>query len=107
MKVPHAKSARIDKSKIRSYLLNVEHPDGGTKAKFLLHHGFDEPKLKNALLMLVQANDFSKSQLTAFGTKYVVDGKVICPDKKIIRLRTVWMIPIRRKIPILVTAYPL
>jgi len=34
MRLPNADRARVEQSKIVEYLLNREHPDGGSKARF-------------------------------------------------------------------------
>jgi hypothetical protein len=41
MRLPHADSARVSKSKVIDYLLNQQHPDGRGKAEFFSAAGFE------------------------------------------------------------------
>lgn len=60
----------ISPAKINDYLLNPQHPEGWSKAGFLVKHGFDtEEKVKMVLLGIVQQNEIKAVTITEFGTK--------------------------------------
>lgn len=106
MKHPFAVGVR----KLVAYLLNPAHPDGGSKAKYLIEHGFDvgDPEsLASALLEhwhLEPALVFDNQ----WGTRYIVDGPISAPDGQELMMRTVWQTPSTDDpIAQLVTAYPL
>ena len=40
MRIPNAERAVIVENKVRNYLLNVDHEDGGTKAMLLISMGY-------------------------------------------------------------------
>jgi hypothetical protein len=40
MKLPGGAKALVEERKIRSYLLNLEHPDGLAKARFFMSRGY-------------------------------------------------------------------
>ena len=42
-----------------------------------------------------------------FGTGYTVEGALLAPDGRTLRVRVVWFIEIGEAVPRLVTAYPL
>jgi hypothetical protein len=44
---------------------------------------------------------------TAFGTRYTVEGKILSPDGRNPRIRTVWLIETGRSGARLITAYPI
>ena len=106
MKVPNSLLAVIDDQKIHDYLLNMKHPEGAAKASFFLRLGFDPLSLKETILNHVRNNEFIKSQLTLFGTKYIVESTVNSPNDYSFKLRTVWIISSPNKFPIFITAYP-
>ncbi len=40
MRLPHAERATVARAKIERYLLNLDHPDGGGKARFFRGYGY-------------------------------------------------------------------
>ena len=95
-----------DAKKLKEYLLNLQHPDGWSKAKFFRQQGFNtEEELKDLLLHLISNNSSKQSVQTGFGVKYVVDGQV--SPESFTMLRTVWIVLEGEKICRFVTAYPL
>ena len=105
MPLPFADQAVVHDDKLVGYLLNVDHPRGGGKARFFLSLGFrpDKPDaLRDALVDLARMAD-----AVPVPHEYVVDGEVRTPSGRDIRFRTVWMLDGDRPPPRLVTAYPL
>jgi hypothetical protein len=61
--LPNRKIASIPRVKLTNYLLSLEHPVGGSKAKFFRKIGFDDSnvdKLKQALLTIAIKNNVEK-----------------------------------------------
>ncbi|CAN5782897.1 hypothetical protein BH24BAC1_BH24BAC1_36560 [soil metagenome] len=102
--------AVVEDRKIRDYLLNVQHPDGGSKARFFLKVGFSPDRLVDFRLFLIRhakEHPVARIEKTAFGTKYIIEGKAEGPNQYSFDLRTVWMAPNAPSFPLLITAYPL
>ena len=90
MKLPNSHLACVPEHKIARYLLNPAHPAGGSKPAFFLPFGFDASdwrRLGEALLQHARENDVSESNLTPYGTRYVVDGPLLAPDGTLLNLR--------------------
>lgn len=100
----------IEDSKITEYLLNVNHPEGGTKAAYFIQHGFnpEQPKVMKQFLLthLLQRSSVEIVE-TRFGTKHILTGKIKFPDDDEFILRSVWMKPAKENILKFVTAYPI
>lgn len=109
MQVPHAESAVVEREKIVGYLLNPQHPDGASKAKFFLSLGFRTEqweKLAEALRELINRSPTMRTVESIHGRKYV-EGTIQSPGGISPRIRTVWIVDRGRLAPRLVTAYPL
>ena len=109
MNLPNANDAEVPRQKISDYLLRPDHAEGASKARFFLARGFsgeDWPALARALVKQAEADVSAKIE-GRFGTKYVVDGAIECPDGSQPEIRTVWMIAHGAINPRLVTAHPL
>lgn len=107
MKVPNCENAFVAPEKIETYLMNPDHPDGGSKARFFLQVGFDNDTLESALKQKILENIFAVSITNLFGTKYVVEAQIESPSGFSFNLRSVWVILSGSLHPILITAYPL
>jgi hypothetical protein len=108
MPFPNAARAVIADEKVRDYLLNLEHPDGGTKAVWFHSVGYDRDQwrlLVDDLLSIARTGDDFHSEITQFGIKYKVAGKVGRPNHRPGNVITVWIVE-RDDPPRLVTAYP-
>ena len=108
MTVPNATEAVIPPEKLTAYLLDLSHSVGGSKARFLRTHGFDDDNaglLANGLRAIVEAGDASERP-SPFGTKYVVAGDLPTPRGTVVQIETVWIIETGDDRPRLVTAYP-
>ncbi len=106
MKVPGFDRAIVPEGKLTRYLLNPDHPDGGTKARFFVQVGFDEGTLSTALLRHIREYGITEIEMTFFGIKYGIDGFMESPSGYRFHLRSVWIILNGETIPKLVTAFP-
>ncbi len=109
MPIPNADFAYISPEKLTEYLLNMQHPVGGSKANWFHGLGYDlaDPTaLEHDLLELVHTSEDYVAKGSPFGTKYVVDGTITAPNGTKVNLTTVWIIESSNDRPRLVTAYP-
>lgn len=109
-KLPHAGSARVEEKKIRDYLLNLNHPDGKSKAQFFQARGFsatDWECMRDALVAQGQNNLVVKETPTDWGIRYQVDCHCPTPDGVNPCIRSVWECSCENDFPRLLTAHPL
>ena len=108
MTVPNAADAVVAPEKLARYLLDVGHTVGGSKARFLRAHGFNEANadLLAAGLRAIALDGTASERDSPFGTKYVVAGDLPTPRGTVVRVETVWIIETGETRPRLVTAYP-
>ncbi len=109
VKLPSAKSAIVDPSKLRDYLLSTTHPVGYTKARFFGRLGFDTPRWKDLqaqLLALALNAEAEPVELTRFGQKYQIRGIIRGPNGRVGAVLTIWIIRDGEIPPRLVTAIP-
>ena len=109
-RLPRAEYAYVEEPKVRSYLLNFEHEQGKSKAKFFTNRGFaadDWNSLAQSLVTQGQNNPLSKSTDTPYGVRYQVDCNCPTPDQTNPCIRTVWEVAPSADNPRLVTAHPL
>jgi len=110
MKMPYCESAVVKPEKITDYLLSAAHPNGRHKAKFFMGFGFSTAiwqQLANALAQHAIEHEATNVEPSPFGMRYVIEGKIISPDRRNPFIRAVWFIETGGKIPYFVTAYPL
>jgi hypothetical protein len=110
MKLPNAEAARIDRDKLRRYLLSETHPIGRWKARFFRGIGFDESNVtlfERSLIEIAETEEVVETLTTLHGTKYVIEGLVRAPSGNLVRLRTVWIVDTGQDRPRFVTAYPI
>jgi len=94
-------------------LLSMAHPNGRHKAKFFMGFGFSVTspsfwqQLANALLKHAEEHEVASVEASLFGTRYVIEGKIVSPDMRDPLIRSIWFIETNGKIPYFVTAYPL
>ena len=108
MTVPNAADADVPTEKLTGYLLDLSHSVGGSKARFLRAHGFDDGNvaiLADGLRAIVVSGSASVRS-SPFGTKYVVVEDLPTPRDTTVRVETVWIIEADHDRPRLVTAYP-
>ena len=108
MPIPNSERAVVTDEKVRDYLLNLDHPDGGSKAVWFHSLGYvrdDWGQLANDLLEIARhCKDFAVETNT-FGVKYKATGHVGRPDHRPGLVLTVWIVEDDDP-PRLVTAYP-
>ena len=109
VKLPGANQAVVAKSKIVDYLLAVDHPEGTGKAAFFRSFGFnpeDWEALARALVRHAEVQPATAVEHSPYGTKYLIEGPLPCPDGRSPRVVAVWIIETGSQRPRLVTAYP-
>ena len=109
MKLPNAEHAVVDESKVRDYLLSLEHPVGRFKARVFRAAGYDHQnwwRLQDDLLALAQTMDVTQTTEDQFGRRFIGRGQLAAPAGQPLTIVTVWLIPSRSAAPRLITAYP-
>ena len=84
----------IDAAKVRDYLLDIQHPVGGSKAAFFMRCGFVAARaelLAECLFAHAEANLLVNEVDTPFGTKFLFEGSIHAPAGEIPRIRSVWI----------------
>ena len=108
MPILDSERAVVADEKVRDYLLNLDHPDGGSKAVWFHSLGYvraDWEQLADDLLEIARhCKDFDV-ETTPFGVKYKAMGHVGRPDRRPGLVLTVWIVEDDDP-PRLVTAYP-
>jgi hypothetical protein len=108
MPIPDADRAIVATEKVRDYLLNLEHPDGGSKAVWFHSVGYARDqwqRLADDLLAIARDCDDFDTETTRFGIKYKATGSVGRPGHRPGSVLTVWIVE-NDDPPRLVTAYP-
>ena len=106
-----AEAERLDvpQAKVTDYLLNPDHPEGWSKAKFFMARGFnrDRPEeLANALAWQAARRWPGDVQVVPGAVKHRVFGPIECPDGSTPDILTVWQIDGDEHTAFLVTARP-
>ncbi len=107
-RLPQCDQLNVEVDKVRAYLLNREHAEGGSKAKFFINRGFapDEPAVMiEALLTHGQNQPVVETNDTKFGKKFVVQCQIETPDGRNPCIVSVWIVEGEAP-PRLVTARP-
>jgi len=108
--LPGSAFAHVEEVKVVDYLLNPQHVDGASKARFFSSFGFtatDWPILAKALVSQGQNNSVTKITPTAWGHRYQVDCQCPTPDGRDPCIRTIWQEGTgAANGPRLITAYP-
>lgn len=101
----------VARDKITKYLLNLDHPTGGPKARFFIGGGFspDAPKaLAEALKRHFRENMPTEHKPDRFGgERLVIDAPMGVPDGRSPMVRSVWGIDKGQAVARLLTAHPL
>jgi hypothetical protein len=109
MRIPNTDRAVIAPDKLVKYLLNVEHPKGGSKAKLLVRMGY-QPDNWQQLEADIRSQHLS-AELTAeteneYGTRYEIVAPLAGPAGRAVTFRSVWQIDAGTDIPRLITMVP-
>lgn len=107
--LPDCENARIEDAKLYQYLLNLEHLDGKSKARFYEQVGYttaNGEQLRNDLLGLACLGIVQQVGKNRLGLKYVVVGPISAPNGKAYPILSVWAVEAPDHRPRLITAYP-
>jgi hypothetical protein len=108
MPIPQAHSAMVTTAKVRDYLLNPDHPDGGAKAVWFHSLGYVRDRWRelagDLLAVARDCGEFATDE-SVFGVKYVARGQVGRLSHPTGDVLTVWIVEGELP-PRLVTAYP-
>lgn len=110
MKLPGRHLAVVPERKITEYLLNSAHPIGRGKALFFQRFGFRTEewfRLAEALRKHAHDNPVVETEVTPYGVRYAVDGRLFAPDGTTLHVRSAWFIDNEEAAPRFVTAHPL
>ena len=110
MRLPRPDQLRAESEKVAEYLMNVSHRHGASKAWFFARFGFRLEQwevLAEALRRHGAAHEVTRTHQTPFGPRFEVEGRIVSPDGRNPRLRTVWQWDDGEVAPRLITAYPL
>ena len=110
MKLPELAHANITEQKLIGYLLSTTHLTGASKAQYFIRHGFTAANwqaLADALRRHAAENDVAETEKTPRGISYTVEGGILAPNGRTLRIRAVWFQDTGEHAPHLVTAYPL
>ena len=108
MRIPGADRAIISHEKIVHYLLNLDHPDGGSKAAVLMHAGFSAERpeeLEHALRTQHLSLAAQKGKPSPFGEKHETLGPLTGPAGRVM-VRSIWIIRHGESAPRLITLIP-
>jgi uncharacterized protein DUF6883 len=110
MKLPGARRAVVDRSKVRDYLLSTTHSEGRDKAVFFLALGYrpeDWKTLARDLRHHACDNEASIVATSPFGRRFEVRGRFRTrAERRRVEIVTVWILASGDSSPRLVTAYP-
>src|SRR5687767_6141220 len=110
MELPNRDRATVPERKITHYLLSDTHPRGRGKAAFFQRYGFAPerpPELADALLDHAVHHPVARVEPSPVGLRYIIEGKLRCPDGRSPLVRSIWFIHNDEEIPRLASAYPL
>ena len=109
MYVPNADQAVISERKLREYLLNPNHADGESKARFLAEAGYTRANakaLERDLRVQHLTQEAEPGRPSPYGRKYEVSTQLTGPNGVSLRLRSIWIVRFGRACPELVTLIP-
>ena len=107
--MPDWSEAYVPHEKLTGYLLSETHAVGKWKSELFRALGFtpeNSTLLQDRLLELARTNEVTGRSETPYGTKYLIEGNLIAPNGRSIRLLTVWIVEQTDPRPRFVTAYP-
>jgi hypothetical protein len=109
MRIPNADQALIQAQKIVSYLLNVDHQRGGSKAVLLLQFGYTAmrwERLADDLRRDHLGRDFDRVRLTQYGDRYEIRAPLQTPSGRPLMVRSIWQIDRGVTVPRFITLHP-
>ncbi len=109
MKVPNADQAVIAKDKLASYLLNVTHRRGASKARLLIAMGYRSGQwqgLEADLRAQHLTMEVDRVVETKYGLRYEIVAPLTGAGGRSVIFRSIWQIDTGTQIPRLITIYP-
>ena len=109
MPLPNKENSNVEDKKIKGYLLNLEHKDGGPKANFFFRFGFsleDIEPFRTSLLNHAINREVETLTEDEYGETYTLVCEIETPDSRNPCIKSVWIINKGEERPRLVTAYP-
>jgi hypothetical protein len=109
MPLPNKEDSHVEDTKIKGYLLNLEHKDGGPKANFFFRFGFsleDIEPFRRSLLNHAINREVETLTEDEYGEIYTLVCEIETPDFRNPCITSVWIINKGEERPRLVTAYP-
>jgi hypothetical protein len=109
MKIPNADKATIERTKIVHYLLDVDHPDGGSKARLLESLGYssaDWLQLDSDMRRMHLTEDYMATRQSLWGVRYEIVAPITGPSGDTVMFRSIWQIDLGTDVPRLITMYP-
>ena len=95
MSIPDADNATATREKVRGCLLNLHHPDGGSKAIWFHGLGYeleDWQLLADDLLEIARSCEKHATERSPYGVKYKASGTVGRPGYRPGHISTAWII---------------
>ncbi len=109
MKVPNAANAVIELPKLLNYLLDVDHPQGGAKARMLVSFGYSSAnwrRLDSDIRSMLLSEEVVATNRSLWGTRYEIVAPLTGPSGDTVLFRSVWQIDLGTDTPRLITMYP-
>ncbi len=109
MQIPGSENAVIQADKLRGYLLNVDHPRGGSKARLLISMGYslaNWQQLDADLRCLHLTADVASERETEYGRRYEIIAPLVGPKGREVLFRSVWQTDLGSDCPRLITVHP-
>jgi hypothetical protein len=109
MKIPNATRAVIEQAKVVRYLLDVDHPHGGSKARLLVSLGYSAgnwQQLYRDLRSMHLTEDVVITSQTLWGVRYEIVAPLTGPTGDTVLFRSIWQIDLGTDAPRLITMYP-
>jgi hypothetical protein len=106
--LPRKDSLQVEEVKVVGYLLDLEHEDGGSKAKFFRNRGFVPEAwtiFADALRTHGATQPVAVIEKTRHGEKFTVECTISTPDGRNPCILSVWIVS-KENPPRLVTAHP-
>lgn len=110
MKLPNAENAYIAPEKLAGYLLNLNHRQGGSKARYLANAGITIENVDFVMDILKRAaieNEVNETQVAEFGIKYKMIAEIPTLSGRNVLLFVSWQIDYDKDYPRFLTAFPI
>jgi hypothetical protein len=109
MRLPFAENAFVDVRKLTEYSLNKQHERGKHKARVfgtvlgitIVNHEI----LSEAIRQAVLTQNATLTDVTQYGTRYVVDFKMNSLTEEVVTVRSTWILAPNSEIPRLTNCF--